>query len=83
MDKDKLKEVLQELLQDQIKHMVGDKDSDIAKIVNASVKSAVEELQNTLTADPILGKVEGGGNVSDSLVLNALQGHRSMGGKDR
>ncbi len=78
MDKDKLKEVLHELLQDGITQMAGDDDSDLAKMVNTAVQSGIEGLQNTLAAEPVLGQVEG--NVSDSLVLSALQGARSMGG---
>jgi HK97 family phage major capsid protein len=78
MDKDKLKKVLQELLKDQIKHMVSDDDSDLTKMVNDAVQGGIEELQNTLTADPQIGKPAG--NVSDSLVLSALQNTRSMGG---
>ena len=46
MDKDKLKEVLQEILGDSLRHMVGDDDSDLAKMVNAAVQSSVEELQS-------------------------------------
>ena len=78
MDKDKLKEVLQEILQDQIKHMVGDDGSDLTKMVNDAVQSSIEDLQSTLTAEPQIGQPAG--NVSDSLVLSALQGARSMGG---
>ena len=78
MEKTKLKEVLQEMLRDSIQHMVGDEDSDLTKVVNAAVQSSIEELQNTLTAAPEVGRPEG--NVSDSLVLGALQGARSMGG---
>ena len=78
MDKDKLKEVLQEILQDQISHMASDDDSDLTKMVNAAVKSSIEELQSTLTAAPEVGLASG--NVSDSLVLGALQNARSMGG---
>ncbi len=78
MDKDKLKEVLQELLQDSIQHMAGDDGSDLAKMVNTAVKSSIEELQSTLTAAPQVGNA--GGNVSDSLVLGVLPNSRSMGG---
>ena len=78
MDKDKLREVLQELLQDQIKDMVGGEDSDLTKTINAAVQSSIEELQSTLTAEPQVGRAEG--NVSDSLVLGALQNSRLMGG---
>jgi len=78
MDKAKLREVLQELVQDSFKHMVSEDDSDLARMVNDAVQTSVEELQNTLAAEPVIGQVEG--NVSDSLVLSALQGARSMGG---
>jgi hypothetical protein len=74
LDKAKLKEVLQELVQDQL---IGD-DSPIGKMVKDAVQGSIEELQSTLTATPQVGLPSG--NVSDSLVLDALQNARSMGG---
>ncbi len=77
-DKAKLKEVLQELLGDGITKMGEDDDSPLSKMVNAAVQDAVEGLQESLIAEPRIG--EPAGSVSDSLVLSALQGARSMGG---
>lgn len=77
MDKDKLKKLLQELLHDQISVMVSEEDSDLAKLVNAAVKTAVEELQNTLSGDATLGQRQG--THSDALVLSALQGAQIIG----
>jgi len=78
MDKEKLKEVLRELLNDEIKHLVGDDSSDISKMVNSAVKAAMEELQNSLAGDVTLG--EKTGTSSDGIVLSAIQGAQFLGG---
>lgn len=78
MDKAKLKEALQEIMQDQISKMVTGDDSDVAKMINAAVQSSVAELQETLIAEPGVGRASG--QASESLVLGAIPNSRMMGG---
>jgi HK97 family phage major capsid protein len=80
MDKEKLKKVLRELLHDEVKNLVGDDDSDFAKMINSAVQAAMEGLQNTLSGDVTLGDRQG--TVSDGLVLSALHGAHFIGGSN-
>jgi HK97 family phage major capsid protein len=77
MDKDKLKKLLQELMRDQFSLMAQDDDSVLTKTVNAAVKTAMEELQNTLSGDATLGEKQG--TSSDALVMSALHGASIFG----
>jgi hypothetical protein len=78
MDRDKLKKILNELLHDEIKHMIGDDDSDFKQHINQAVQAAIEELQNTLSGDPVLGQRHG--TQSDALVFSSIQGAHIIGG---
>jgi HK97 family phage major capsid protein len=78
MDKAKLREALQEIMQDQIQKMVTGDESDVAKMINDAVQKSVAELQDTLISEPQIGQAAG--QASDSLVLSALPQSRIMGG---
>jgi HK97 family phage major capsid protein len=78
MDKDKLKNLLQELLHDQFKLQAEDDESGLNKMVNAAVKAAMEELQTSLVGDATLGEKQG--TQSDALIMSALHGASIIGG---
>lgn len=68
MDKEKLRTMLTELLQDQVKAMMI--SSDFSTRINEAVQKSVGELQQKLAGDPLAGISSG--HQSDSLVHNSI-----------